>query len=119
MLKERRKERRLPVTEQLSVRFNDEFLNGTECSDISLGGMCIVVDDSIENNNKYGTVMLVRKYDKETILFESKFVRLWDNHVYIDRKDTRLGVKFVDLDSKNFTSLDRIIYLQTHQSKKR
>ncbi len=119
MLKERRKERRLSVTEQLSVRFNDEFLEGTECSDISLGGMCIVVDDPIKKNIKYGTVMLVRKYDKETIFFESKFVRLWDNLVYIDRKDTRLGVKFVDLDSKNFTSLDRILYLQTHQSKKR
>ena len=46
--KDRRKEARYPVTEQLSVRFNDNFLNGTECSDISLGGMCIVFEDKID-----------------------------------------------------------------------
>jgi len=118
MLKERRKYRRLPVTEQLSVRFNDEFLRGTECSDISIGGMCIVFDDVIKNNNKYGTVMLVQKYDEETIFFQSKFVRLWDNLVYVDRKDTRMGVKFIELDSENFESLNKIIDMQTEKNVK-
>lgn len=117
MFKERRKKTRYPITEQLSVRFNDEFLNGTECSDISLGGMCIVLDDKIKNDDKYGIVMLVQKYNKEVLFFESKFVRLWDNFVYVNRKDTRIGVKFIDLDPKNFDSLCRIISLKAELAK--
>ena len=111
MFTERRKHPRMPVMEQLSVRFNDEFLEGTECSDLSLGGMCIVFDDTIKNKNKYGIVMLVQKYDNEVIFFESKFVRLWDCHIFVDRKDTRMGVKFIDMDDKNFKSLNRLIDL--------
>jgi hypothetical protein len=57
--------------------------------------------------------MLVQKYDKELIFFESKFVRLWDNLVYVDRKDTRMGVRFIDIDPRNFDSLCKIISLQS------
>lgn len=110
--KERRRNTRYPVTEQLSVRFNNTFLNGTECSDISVGGMCIVIDDKIDKEYKYGTVFLVQKYGDEVIFFESRFRKIWDNPVYVDRKDTRMGVKFLDIDTRNFDNLQRIISIQ-------
>ena len=115
--KERRKYPRYPVIEQLTVRFNDTFLNGTECSDISYGGMCIVVDDKIGKEVKYGIVFLVQKYKEEVIFFESKFMKMWDNLVYVDRNDTRMGVKFLDIDDKNLKSLSRIITIQEEQRK--
>ena len=110
--KERRRDSRYPVTEQLSLRFNDNFLNGTECSDISLGGMCIVIEDKIDKEYKYGTVFLVQKYEDEVIFFESQFRKIWDNPVYVDREDTRIGVKFLDIDTRNFDNLQRIITIQ-------
>ena len=112
MLKERRKNHRFPVTEQLSVRFNDECLDGTECSDISKGGMCICFNDSVNTDSRYGTLMLVQKFDDEVIFFESKFVRLWDTLVYLDKKDTRMGIKFMDIDSENIDNLNKILSLQ-------
>ncbi len=112
MFKERRVNDRIPVTEQLSVRFNDEFLDGTECSDISKGGMCICFSDSINTDSRYGTLMLAQKYDNETIFFESKFFRLWDSLVYLDKKNTRMGVKFIDIDDKNIENLDKILSMQ-------
>ncbi len=116
--KDRRKYPRHPVIEQLSVRFNNTFLNGTECSDISLGGMCIVVEDKIDEKNKYGIVFLVQKYGEEVIFFESKFMKMWGNLVYVDRNDTRMGVKFLDVDDKNLKSLSRIVSLQEKQKKR-
>ncbi len=110
--KDRRKDSRYPVTEQLSIRFNNNFLNGTECSDISLGGMCIVVEDEIDKGHKYGTVFLVQKYKEEVIFFESRFRKIWDNPVFVDRNDIRIGVKFLDIDSRNFDSLCKIISIQ-------
>ena len=116
--KERRKYPRYPAIEQLTVRFNDTFFNGTECSDISYGGMCIVVDDRIGKEVKYGIVFLVQKYKEEVIFFESKFMKMWDNLVYVDRNDTRIGVKFLDIDDNNLKSLSRIISLQEKQKKR-
>ena len=116
--KDRRKYPRYPVIKQLSVRFNNTFLNGTECSDISLGGMCIVVEDKIDEKYKYGIVFLVQKYGEEVIFFESKFMKMWDNPVYVDRNDTRMGVKFLDVDDKNLKSLSRIVSLQEEQKKR-
>lgn len=113
MFKNRRRHQRYPITVQVSVRFGDTFLDGTECSDISLGGMCVVVNEEIEKNWKYGTVMLVQKYGDETIVFESNFTRLWDNHVYVNRKDTRIGIKFRDIDSTNFNNLCKLISYQS------
>ena len=110
--KERRRDSRYPVTEQLSIRFNDNFLNGTECSDISLGGMCIVIEDKIDKKYQYGTVFLVQKYGDEVIFFESRFRKIWDNPVYVDRKDIRIGVKFLDIDTRNFDNLQKIISIQ-------
>ena len=110
--KERRRDSRYPVTEQLSVRFNDNFLNGTECSDISLGGMCIVIEDKIDKKYQYGTVFLVQKYNDEVIFFESRFRKIWDNPVYVDREDTRIGIKFLDIDNRNFDNLQKIISIQ-------
>jgi len=110
--KERRRDSRYPVTEQLSVRFNDNFLNGTECSDISLGGMCIVIEDKIDKKYQYGTVFLVQKYNEEVIFFESRFRKIWDNPVYVDRQDTRIGIKFLDIDTRNFDNLQKIISIQ-------
>lgn len=114
MFSEKRCAKRYLITEQVTVRFEDDsFLNGTECSDISLGGMCVVLDERIEKKQKYGIIMMVHKYGDEVVMFESRFVRLWDRPVFVDRNDTRMGIKFIDLDPKNFDSLCRIIDIQS------
>lgn len=112
MFKNRRKYQRYPVTVQISVRFGENFLEGSECSDISLGGMCVVVNEKIKEKSNNGVVMLVQKCGDEVIFFESDFVRLWDNLVYFNSKDTRLGIRFRNVDMKNFDSLCKIISYQ-------
>ncbi|MGD9200356.1 MAG: PilZ domain-containing protein [Chitinispirillia bacterium] len=118
MFKNRRKHQRYPITVQVSVRFGDNFLEGSECSDISLGGMCVVVNDKISKNNNAGVVMLVQKCGEETVFFESDFVRLWDNLVYTDSNDTRLGIRFKNIDQKNFDSLCKILSFQEEENLK-
>jgi len=113
----RRKSSRFLVTEQVSVRFeNGEFLEGTECHDISLGGMCIIIPHKIDTECKYGTVMLALAFNAEVILFESRFVRIWDGPVFVDRDDTRMGVKFIDIAGTNLENLKRIVALQSKNS---
>ena len=112
MFKNRRKDQRYPITVQVSVRFGENFLEGTECSDISLGGMCVVVNNKINKNYTSGVVMLVQKWGKETVFFESDFVRLWDNLVYFNSNDTRLGIRFKNIDKENFDSLCKILSFQ-------
>lgn len=116
MFKNRRKYQRYPVTVQVSVRYGENFLEGTECSDISLGGMCVVVNDKIEQKFDAGVVMLVQKCGEETVFFESDFVRLWDNLVYFNKNDTRLGIRFKNIDPKNFDSLCKILSFQGESS---
>ena len=116
---ERRKYTRYPVIEQLSVRFNNTFLKRTECTDLSMGGMCIVVEDKIDEIANYGIVFLVQKYGEEVIFFESKFIIMWDRRVSADRDDIRLGVKFFDVDDENLNSLSRIVSLKEEQIKQR
>ena len=48
----------------------------------------------------------------EVIFFESRFRKIWESPVYVDRDDIRIGVKFLDLDPGNFDSLCKIISLQ-------
>lgn len=112
MSKERRENNRYVFTEKITIQFDDEFLDGTETSDISLGGMCIIVKSKINKHHKYGTVMIVQKFKKEVVMFETKFVKLWDNSVYLDKEDTRIGIKFINVDPKNYNSLCKIIDLQ-------
>ena len=112
MFKNRRKDQRYPITVQVSVKIGDSFLEGTECSDISLGGMCVVVNNKINRNYTSGIVVLVQKCGEETVSFESDFVRLWDNLVYFDSNDTRLGIRFKNIDKDNFDSLCKILSFQ-------
>ena len=74
--------------------------------------MCIVIEDKIDKKYQYGTVFLVQKYGDEVIFFESRFRKIWDNPVYVDRKDIRIGVKFLDIDTRNFDNLQKIISIQ-------
>ena len=112
MLANRRRHHRYPVTVQLSVRFGTNFLEGTECSDISFGGMCVVLNERINIKSSEGVVMLAQQCGEEIIFFESDFVRLWDNRVFFNRNDTRMGIRFKNVDMKNFDNLCKIISYQ-------
>lgn len=112
MFKNNRHHTRYPVIEKLSLRFENEFLNGTECSNISLGGMCILIDDKISSNDKYGTLMLAQKMGDDIILFEADFVRLWDRLAFADSDDRRMGIKFINIDKENHKKLLKIISTQ-------
>ena len=107
---ERRKNSRYSCDLRLSVEIGDTTFDTTECSNISLGGMCIVVDDKVDKSEKYGTLTLLQKSDEEEVCFNAKLLILWSNFKYIDRNDTtRVGVKFKDLDPENIKKLQKII----------
>jgi c-di-GMP-binding flagellar brake protein YcgR len=112
MFKERRKHSRYQCDLRLSVEIGDTTFKTTECSNISMGGMCIVVDDKVDKTIKYGTLTLVQRKDEEEISFNVKLLILWSNFKYVDRRDTLIGVKFKGLDPENSKKLKKIISSQ-------
>ncbi len=115
MFKDRRKFSRYPCDLTMSVEIGDSTFTTTECSNISLGGMCIVVDNKVDKSIKFGTLHLTKKCDSEEINFQAKLIILWSNFKYVDRFDTRIGVMFKDLDSENKENLQKIISTQSMQ----
>lgn len=112
MYRERRKHSRYSCDLKLSVEIGNTTFKTSECSNISLGGMCIVVDDKVDKKIKYANLTLIQKNKDEEISVNAKLLILWSNFKYVDRSDTRLGVKFKDLDPENMKNLQKIIEFQ-------
>ena len=111
----RRKDTRYTLSSKVTVTMNDVILDGTECRNISLGGMCLAVNDKLDNW-KDGLLILVHKFDKEVIFFSSKFRVLWKNMKSSKRKESLIGVYFQETDPKNFEILSRIIHYKSNMA---
>ena len=105
----RRKDQRFPLSSKITLTMNDSILNETECRNISLGGMCITVNDKIDNLEN-GLLIMVHKFDEEIIFFTTKFKVSWNNTNFPNRKEALFGVNFTDIDPKNLDFLSRIIH---------
>ncbi|MBN1984013.1 MAG: PilZ domain-containing protein [Chitinivibrionales bacterium] len=111
---DRRKNARYRFEEKISVTFNSEILTASGCSDISLGGMCIILPEAVDvSKNRKGKLSLMQKINNETVVFEADFASLWNSLVSLKGKQSRLGIKFVELNPHNFENLCKIIDNQT------
>lgn len=108
----RRKDTRYALDSKVTITMNDVILDGTECRNISMGGMCIAIEDKLDNW-KNGLLIMVHKFDEEVIFFSSKFRVLWKNMEPSDRKESLIGVHFHETDPKNFEFLSRIIHYKS------
>lgn len=111
----RRKDTRYSLSSRVTVTMNDVILNDTECINISMGGMCLAINDKLDNW-KDGLLILVHKFDKEVIFFSSKFRVLWKNMKSSKKEDSLIGINFQETDPKNFEFLSRIIHYQSNMA---
>jgi len=110
---ERRKDTRISLSKKITVTMNDVILNGTECKNVSKSGMCIAIDDRIDGW-KSGLLIMVHKFNKDVILFTSKFEVQWKSVSGAKHEKTLIGVNFKDLDHKNTDHLSQIIHYQSN-----
>lgn len=102
---------RLPV----SITVNERILEGAECVNISMGGMCIQVDEAIEQQQK-GIVEMEYDCDDEKVHFKGEFVIRWIKPAGSDGSERQFGLQFTYYDSKSLTNLARIIITQVSRN---
>ncbi|MBF0429771.1 MAG: PilZ domain-containing protein [Fibrobacteria bacterium] len=109
MLKQnRRKYPRLLFKAKVEVSIAGRKLSSSICENISVGGMCLIVNDFLPED-VYGNVVLEKKIGKTLITFESKFLRLWDKLVKPGKSSRYIGVKFLEMNEKNASALSTLI----------
>ena len=108
MTDNRRKDIRYPFQSRVTVTMNDVILNGTECLNISSGGMCIAIDDRIDTFSD-GMLIIVHKHNSEVIFFKADFIVSWNNRHMPDRSHIQIGISFKNLDPENEHMLDRLL----------
>ncbi len=105
----RRNYQRVNINKTITVTVNGRELAYAECRNISMGGMCISVKDSVEKD-QCGTVELTYECENESITFKGEFTICW---VRITDEDTQeFGFKFDYYDSTDLTNLARIVLSQ-------
>ncbi len=109
----RRNHERYNFQAKVTVTMNDVILHGTECVNISSGGMCIKVGDRIDAIDK-GMLIMIHKYQNEVIFFKSDFSVSWNSIQSPVRYNAQIGIVFKKLDSDNKNALDRILSFQTN-----
>ncbi len=89
---------------------DDVILKGTECVNISSGGMCLTINDRIDLWNT-GMLIMVRKYKREAIYFKTDFSVTWNSLALPGESEVYMGIAFKELDAANKKALDRILSL--------
>ena len=102
---------RIDLRSPVSITMNERVLEGAECINISMGGMCIQVDEAIEQQQK-GTVEMEYDCGDEKVTFKGEFVIRWIKPVTSERPEKQFGLQFTYYDSKSLTNLARIIITQ-------
>jgi Tfp pilus assembly protein PilZ len=80
-----------------------------------MGGMCVCTEDSIEEKQE-GVVALEYECDGERLHFTGEFVICWIKPLASDGKGKQIGLQFTYYDSKNLTTLARIIITQVSRN---
>ncbi len=106
----RRNYPRMPLNLPVRVMIDGTWLDDAVCKNISMGGMCISVEDSIVKNQQIGKVELHLYHDDEEIVFSGEFVIKW---IKLSKNNTtEFGLQFTYYDSLNSTNLARIVLNQ-------
>lgn len=99
---------RVPVQTPITVTIDNHVLKNAQCINISMGGMCVAVNDTIEEQQK-GTVELEIEFENERINFKGEFTVQWISGKDLNSREKNFGLKFTYYDSANLTNLARII----------
>ena len=106
----RRNYPRIPLNIPVTITINDTILHEAVCKNISMGGMCISVEENSVKEQEKGTVELHYQCDEETIDFTGEFTIRW---LHVDENNhSEFGLQFTYYDSSNSTSLARIVLNQ-------
>jgi c-di-GMP-binding flagellar brake protein YcgR len=116
MFENRRKYPRVPLAADIAVRMKGQLLQGTVCTNISMGGMCISFNNHFDEGT-LGKVWLTQNYPDESIVFEADFRKLWVKPITLDKSQKRMGVSFAELYPQHRDSLWRIVRRQSSQAR--
>lgn len=103
---------RIDLQSPVTVTVNGRVLEGAECVNVSMGGICIQVNEAIEEQQK-GTVEMEYECDDEKINFKGEFVICW---IKPAGSEKQFGLQFTYYDSKSLTNLARIIITQVSRN---
>ncbi len=116
MFENRRRYPRVPLAADIAVRMKGQLLKGSVCSNVSMGGMCIVFQNHFEEGG-FGKVWLTQNYPDESVVFEADFQKLWVRPITLDQNQKRMGVSFVELHPHHRDNLWRIVRRQCSQAR--
>ncbi|MBD3345677.1 MAG: hypothetical protein GF401_11505 [Chitinivibrionales bacterium] len=92
----RRKYKRHKIKCDIKVRMMGKVVEGADCMNISLGGMCIRIPH-LPEEGPTGRVWITRKYKKDRIEFESDFRKIWSRPADISSDETMIGIIFGEM----------------------
>jgi c-di-GMP-binding flagellar brake protein YcgR len=95
-------------TVAVTLDFNGSFVRGSECRDISLGGMLVALREVVELNKK-GVVTLTTKCGPELITFRAFFQVVRECAIGESNRETGIGIIFTGMDNASVHNLNRII----------
>jgi c-di-GMP-binding flagellar brake protein YcgR len=99
---------RVPLESRAVVETNDgRSVNGV-CLNISMGGMCLSLEDEIAGDMP-GTVRILFEQEGESIEFRARFSIAWTRTERLDIPFKHAGIQFVGLDNENRSCLTKII----------
>lgn len=99
---------RIDIQFPVKITVNGCLLEGAKCVNISMGGMCIQVDETVEEQQT-GFIEIEHYCDDGKVTFKGDFVIRWINSGTSDKPEKRFGLQFTYYDSNNLTNLARII----------
>ena len=106
----RRNYPRIPLNLPVTIIINDKPQNNAICKNISMGGMCITVEDTVEREQNGRVEFLYHCEDGEEIAFKGEFTVKWLHEMGNDCKE--FGIQFTYYDPSNLTKLARIVLNQ-------
>ena len=111
----RRNYQRIPLNIPVTIIITDYTLQEAVCKNISMGGMCISVEDSSVEKQENGKVELNYHCEEEIIQFKGEFTIKW---LYVGENNHReFGMQFTYYDASNSTNLARIVLNQLNSEK--
>ncbi len=102
-----------PVT--VIIKINDRTLHNAVANNLSMGGMCITIEDNIEKQQN-GTLEITHECDEEMLCFKAEFAIQWIKPANSDKKTRQFGIKFTYFDSADQSKLARIIIDQIRKN---
>lgn len=110
MTQERRKFVRTIFPQVAVLEIGDRIFRSAQCHNLAMGGMCAVVEGSVEVG-ELGRLTLCHGYAKETINLVLGFRVIWHKTLDKDIPRTSIGIAFDSIDTENHKKLSRLMDL--------